>query len=127
MCGAAAEYQRQKREAEGLSPRVWGSLHTLPPLHVRDRSIPTCVGQPPRRRTGRSILEVYPHVCGAAEIQELQNQYQTGLSPRVWGSRQEAHEGTDTLRSIPTCVGQPLASGTQLTADKVYPHVCGAA
>ena len=31
------------------------------------------------------------------------------------------------MRSIPTCVGQPLRTGGRRTPAEVYPHVCGAA
>ena len=33
----------------------------------------------------------------------------TGLSPRVWGNLQMPYEERREVRSIPTCVGEPLS------------------
>ena len=50
-----------------------------------------------------------------------------GLSPRVWGSRMSSSGCFPTVRSIPTCVGQPVESSHMRVTWEVYPHVCGAA
>ena len=67
VCGAAPDADEAGSNAEGLSPRVWGS-----PVKVRgrlgiQRSIPTCVGQPEMVNPCCPPTEVYPHVCGAAK------------------------------------------------------------
>ena len=51
----------------------------------------------------------------------------TGLSPRVWGSRVVPFLNTACIRSIPTCVGQPVDAALPEGKTAVYPHVCGAA
>ena len=51
----------------------------------------------------------------------------TGLSPRVWGSREYAEQTCQASRSIPTCVGQPGWHPSTSADAAVYPHVCGAA
>ena len=53
--------------------------------------------------------------------------YPLGLSPRVWGSPQVLICLWRYSRSIPTCVGQPAKAAGGWAADRVYPHVCGAA
>ena len=45
----------------------------------------------------------------------------------MWGSRAKRFSSALLLRSIPTCVGQPAIIHKQNIAQKVYPHVCGAA
>ena len=127
VCGAAVQLCQREEDDIGLSPRVWGSLNTGNHLVIGIRSIPTCVGQPRTKVRLSLCRKVYPHVCGAATPAGLYRISAIGLSPRVWGSHTEDGASGDTLRSIPTCVGQPRTRVSQLSAHGVYPHVCGAA
>ena len=111
----------------GLSPRVWGSPAAGAIEAVARRSIPTCVGQPCLSAEEAIAPTVYPHVCGAAILIQTFILESRGLSPRVWGSRQKFSDSMRIVRSIPTCVGQPLGRSFRRFACTVYPHVCGAA
>ena len=92
-----------------------------------ERSIPTCVGQPPEKTHRAATVRVYPHVCGAAGCPQAGVLPVTGLSPRVWGSPIELVYKQGRYGSIPTCVGQPCLAAILFSHWQVYPHVCGAA
>ena len=91
-----------------------------------DRSIPTCVGQPPNSPLPNPRHMVYPHVCGATCLRSILDTVCVGLSPRVWGNQYLTFREPRYTRSIPTCVGQPLRALSLSSLQEVYPHVCGA-
>ena len=66
VCGAAQPTWWGGGQGQGLSPRVWGSLHVLLLVLIAVGSIPTCVGQPALSPCLAEKQQVYPHVCGAA-------------------------------------------------------------
>ena len=66
-------------------------------------------------------------MCGAAIITARCIGSSSGLSPRVRGSPRARLLACATLRSIPTCAGQPGFGHTPPALGWVYPHVCGAA
>ena len=127
VCGAARCKEKILWKRKGLSPRVWGSQPDYQGHGQRNRSIPTCVGQPPEQRDALCTHPVYPHVCGAASSQPSVSCRLNGLSPRVWGSPSAQYLIGDMVRSIPTCVGQPGYRLFFVVFVEVYPHVCGAA
>ena len=127
VCGAAVPQRFYRSDDRGLSPRVWGSLLTDSSVLLCERSIPTCVGQPPLATSRERLMPVYPHVCGAARISWSDPPLAYGLSPRVWGSQRLQWLSLANNRSIPTCVGQPCVDRNFGCVWAVYPHVCGAA
>ena len=52
---------------------------------------------------------------------------ETGLSPRVRGSRELGSHVSRLRRSIPACAGQPNRQSPMACHRSVYPRVCGAA
>ena len=127
MCGAASASALKTAFAWGLSPRVWGSQLAIISSPIYMRSIPTCVGQPVEGTRTTLPFRVYPHVCGAAGLDDSVSHICRGLSPRVWGSPVMTTSTKESKGSIPTCVGQPKPAGSAGCAREVYPHVCGAA
>ena len=127
VCGAARLTRVISVTSSGLSPRVWGSQQGSSGWMERERSIPTCVGQPIGYRRVPRNVEVYPHVCGAARMPQSRPSSRKGLSPRVWGSHVVERTQPLVIRSIPTCVGQPWNGFGWGCIGQVYPHVCGAA
>ena len=127
VCGAAVQPSQAAHITQGLSPRVWGSPRQEDSGSLQERSIPTCVGQPLRIQHLLIPMEVYPHVCGAANGVTRDPLPNSGLSPRVWGSLLFLPFFFAIQWSIPTCVGQPLVLAFLLRHSMVYPHVCGAA
>ena len=113
VCGAATEPRENGLPARGLSPRVWGSLWFGCFACRPAGSIPTCVGQPSTSADAACAPSVYPHVCGAAHAMWIVIGSVMGLSPRVWGSPITGLYDGLALRSIPTCVGQPLSAAAK--------------
>ena len=105
VCGAAPLPRFLSSLFLGLSPRVWGSHRKILSKSEWMRSIPTCVGQPEQLLSIPRVCEVYPHVCGAANLDSMTSGDVAGLSPRVWGNPSRRYCGLGSARSIPTCVG----------------------
>ena len=86
VCGATPPAEQQGQGQRGLSPRVWGNPGLAQVRENRQRSIPTCVGQPAKKPPCTSESRVYPHVCGATPGRYRRRHITRGLSPRVWGN-----------------------------------------
>ena len=127
VCGAAWRVVALQIFQSGLSPRVRGSRDCTDAVRRAVGSIPTCAGQPSRQRGDDRVMEVYPHVCGAAITYAIRSNATTGLSPRVRGSPIGDGGHPIPSGSIPTCAGQPDLGPAAQLCPEVYPHVCGAA
>ena len=110
VCGAADPHVSGTVAGTGLSPRVRGSRLTAVALPVGDGSIPACAGQPPRQVNPRRVHEVYPRVCGAAEL-ERRKLVVEGLSPRVRGSHAAFRFGYGSPRAQPPSVWYRAIAG----------------
>ena len=127
VCGGAGLRNKMASYVTGLSPRVRGSLARRSGLISTGGSIPACAGEPITPRRWRSVIRVYPRVCGGAPLGALISQVRTGLSPRVRGSLPVPHVSLLPVGSIPACAGEPSTSSTSVSARRVYPRVCGGA
>ena len=127
VCGGAFLAALGAADAQGLSPRVRGSLSSSYPCSVCNRSIPTCAGEPRSDSSWLPSCAVYPHVCGGAYLPLSTGEGHYGLSPRVRGSRSDRDDERTPSGSIPTCAGEPQLSLTTHVRPEVYPHVCGGA
>ena len=124
--GAHAPRARASISPDGPSPRAWGSRPRRVLEFDQVRSIPTCVGLTPERRSGRPTRTVHPHVRGAHWTGCAAPTCWSGPSPRAWGSR-VGHALRDVVaRSIPTCVGLTVRPAGQGAGSAVHPHVRGA-
>ena len=107
VCGGTREEARQRREAEGLSPRVRGNPAERTSARAFSRSIPACAGEPTVIALILNSTKVYPRVCGGTlggySIAELDY----GLSPRVRGNRDHDPLIQQYVGSIPACAGEP--------------------
>ena len=112
---------------EGLSPRVRGSRCEIVDLFALAGSIPAGAGEPHRRRGAGGCARVYPRGCGGAPLQNPQQDFQTGLSPRVRGSRQTQQRVLALEGSIPAGAGEPKYSSRRGYLKGVYPRGCGGA
>ena len=109
----------------GLSPRVRGKhWHLIRPAY-RQRSIPACAGETPRRLYAPGIRKVYPRVCGGNRRSALSSFLACGLSPRVRGKRNIVHPVSAGMRSIPACAGETHYGDNGSQVYQVYPRVCG--
>src|SRR5690625_6829406 len=69
---------------------------------------------------------VYPHVYGATCKLISRRLVVKGLSPCVWGHRNEAANLLHDRGSIPMCMGPPKREHYRHQDLRVYPHVYGA-
>ena len=109
----------------GLSPRVRGSPNRRSPGVVDGGSIPACAGEPLAGLVASPRNEVYPRVCGGADLTVADTIVAQGLSPRVRGSRAEVRDGRSPRGSIPACAGEPRSRRGSPASGRVYPRVCG--
>ncbi len=91
----------------------------------RLRSIPACAGEPPDGTLVNELEWVYPRVCGGTDVELLQGDSHSGLSPRVRGNPVDANVLNIAERSIPACAGEPGYVCANSPKCKVYPRVCG--
>ena len=78
--GVASQYR-------GSSPRMWGTLQTAIHRPTNQRFIPTHVGNTFHPRVPGHRLSVHPHACGEHPFLSFLFLYNTGSSPRMWGTR----------------------------------------
>ena len=86
VCGEASGTLPASIGAEGLSPRVRGSLARVVRIWLGLGSIPACAGKPQRLAARFPPVGVYPRVCGEAAFVNPVGKLPWGLSPRVRGS-----------------------------------------
>ena len=127
VCGGACFLDCLRAIAEGLSPRMRGSLPGLPLHDPRIGSIPAYAGEP---RDGKCVAlkkGVYPRVCGGALYRSADRHTPAGLSPRMRGSHLRGQLQGQLFRSIPAYAGEPEVHRMGAAHFGVYPRVCGGA
>ncbi len=126
-CGGAMAEAVTEFAANGLSPRVRGSLSMGRKNRRRAGSIPAGAGEPIRLCPLQRRLRVYPRGCGGADWICYQSNLEQGLSPRVRGSRPNPASRTARAGSIPAGAGEPIARHVNSQETGVYPRGCGGA
>ena len=129
----------------GLSPRVRGNLHSVPPRTADGGSIPARAGEPVILLVPLPPERVYPRACGGTISVPSWNRRNQGLSPRVRGNRcghppNGRHAGSIPARageplriediqlhlgSIPARAGEPSFQRRPPSPPRVYPRACG--
>ena len=109
----------------GLSPRVRGNRRGHARFLGTPGSIPACAGEPSLMMPLRSVVKVYPRVCGGTCASRPSSPARSGLSPRVRGNPREDAVVVDSQGSIPACAGEPMHRELSRIATRVYPRVCG--
>jgi len=109
----------------GSSPRVWGTYLITSRHAMLFGFIPTCVGNMCSFRSRTSSRSVHPHVCGEHGNNTRRVNISAGSSPRVWGTFTPRYLNGDSLRFIPTCVGNIRPNQATAAPVSVHPHVCG--
>ena len=64
-------------------------------------------------------------MCGGTGADNVTEQINTGLSPRVRGNRKRLEWEYTGSRSIPACAGEPTSIPRMTRTMRVYPRVCG--
>ena len=71
----------------GSSPRVWGTRKSPTRIQLKERFIPTGVGNASASATSAGSRAVHPHGCGERARPTVVYAGLGGSSPRVWGTR----------------------------------------
>ena len=124
-CGEHAMNIKTGMQAEGSSPRVWGTRHFFRRLAGCRGLIPTGVGN---TRPGSLLARVpgaHPHGCGEHRLRNLYNQADRGSSPRVWGTRSARCWSIFSSGLIPTGVGNTVFRPSEARHLRAHPHGCG--
>ena len=109
----------------GSSPHVWG-IQQIRNVHViKERFIPTCVGNSHGSLSVPILIMVHPHMCGEFLLFEQVYLIRSGSSPHVWGIRMLLMCCKCCLRFIPTCVGNSSVVKWPNWLAPVHPHMCG--
>ena len=70
-------------------------------------------------------VSVHPHACGEHGSRAPLTAFQTGSSPRLWGTQLTKDELELALRFIPTPVGNTAVMFRWSFPSPVHPHACG--
>ncbi len=109
----------------GSSPRMWGTVRRAASHRAVSRFIPTHVGNRPSVKTSLVISAVHPHACGEQRRYKFALSFSNGSSPRMWGTGYAAYAFMNTVRFIPTHVGNSCVSEGCHAMNSVHPHACG--
>ena len=135
-----------REDADGSSPRTWGTLCYGYSHTIRDRFIPTHVGNTIPNHQADMVEPVHPHARGEHLLLLQPDAREVGSSPRTWGTLVHLHRVASPIRFIPTHVGNtsiriaeqhqdfgssprtwgtPGASCASAPATAVHPHARG--
>ncbi|ERU56530.1 hypothetical protein Q089_03800 [Pseudomonas aeruginosa C48] len=89
---------------------MWGTLPSRPGPSLRDRFIPTHVGNTSPDPATHGQFAVHPHACGEHQRAVIAQHAADGSSPRMWGTRAGLARTGSGLRFIPTHVGNTTAA-----------------
>ena len=125
-CGEHGGVEIHAGAVDGLSPHVWGTPRPVYYRGIRDRFIPTRVGNTTARLPPRLGPSVYPHTCGEHPAAPVPVDWARGLSPHVWGTRRGSRHVHGAGRFIPTRVGNTrLVVALWRAGAGLSPHVWG--
>ncbi len=104
---------------------MWGTLPSRPGPSLRDRFIPTHVGNTSPDPATHGQFAVHPHACGEHQRAVIAQHAADGSSPRMWGTHEHACKNIQIRRFIPTHVGNTWYPGLRASAPPVHPHTRG--
>ena len=89
----------------GSSPPAWGTSHKVCKRGIRQRFIPTCVGNIQKHFERLYQIPVHPHLRGEHIANITSTMTPAGSSPPAWGTCKVDKFSLSSHRFIPTCVG----------------------
>ena len=89
----------------GSSPREWGTHKVVPGYTVKNRFIPTRVGNTSSCPLKIIAVSVHPHASGEHFARTDCAWFHDGSSPREWGTLRFVKRMSEAYRFIPTRVG----------------------
>ena len=123
--GNADQELRTAAQEFGSSPRPWGTPSCGCSLQVRQRFIPTPVGNAPAGRVASNDRAVHRHARGERRSENGWMDVMDGSSPRPWGTPCRWEPGCRWRRFIPTPVGNAPSMPRSLRPGSVHPHARG--
>ena len=124
-CGEHKEFSLYNAPKTGSSPRMWGTPKKQVRFRLRQRFIPTHVGNTRFKRINFASNTVHPHACGEHTCLPFAMEAVIGSSPRMWGTLEEYSSRCRFIRFIPTHVGNTLEDLCKRNRLSVHPHACG--
>ena len=125
VCGERGVSVASVEQMDGSSPRVRGTRERFRVIAVSIRFIPACAGNASASRRRLLGSTVHPRVCGERATTQQFISQMGGSSPRVRGTRLEAHRILGLARFIPACAGNAAGTDVQDNSVAVHPRVCG--
>ncbi len=104
---------------------MWGTLMLVHQAWFYARFIPTYVGNAVFLFLNFATLAVHPHVCGERYPEIVKPMIDYGSSPRMWGTPLPQMVVINSMRFIPTYVGNATDDDLLANVLAVHPHVCG--
>ena len=114
-----------RQQADGSSPRTWGTGARSDCRCAASRFIPTHVGNRCSVGLADGLPSVHPHARGEQVSVDAGIDHIFGSSPRTWGTAVAWGQPRDQLRFIPTHVGNRAAAGPRRRVRSVHPHARG--
>ncbi len=109
----------------GSSPHSWGTPRRTRRACVRNRFIPTLVGNTGAAGGGMTEFTVHPHTRGEHLRVPRYPDLRAGSSPHSWGTRHHCRLRCRRKRFIPTLVGNTPESEENIEMSPVHPHTRG--
>ena len=125
---ACGEHRRRNDRAHhhrGSSPRLWGTHFTVLKNVSEYRFIPTPVGNTATVSCCVIWKSVHPHACGEHGSVKPFSRFNSGSSPRLWGTPLNAGQKLGVERFIPTPVGNTRQNTINSSYEADHPHACG--
>ena len=116
---------RRRRQPNGSSPRVRGTLDAKRCDSSRIRFIPASAGNAHRAAPSAPSEPVHPRECGERPNSLLGIGEVVGSSPRVRGTRGDAMPALAQNRFIPASAGNACRVASLDPAISVHPRECG--
>ena len=109
----------------GSSPRLWGTRDRFFERLYLYRFIPTPVGNTFVGTESGQLSAVHPHACGEHVPAPSVSALDIGSSPRLWGTHVPVQFQLQSIRFIPTPVGNTRRNSNETSYWPVHPHACG--
>ncbi|SUX30020.1 Domain of uncharacterised function (DUF2825) [Chromobacterium vaccinii] len=109
----------------GSSPHTWGTPDWARSSWLGRRFIPTHVGNTCQSHKFFLIESVHPHTRGEHVMYQAERAKINGSSPHTWGTLSVHDSAINSLRFIPTHVGNTCKFITCIDFNPVHPHTRG--
>ena len=104
---------------------MWGTRTCTARVPSAYGIIPTHVGNTSPRASSPTTRWDHPHACGEHPKISLARLWNSGSSPRMWGTLLDLSAARPPIGIIPTHVGNTRRSWKPTMAGRDHPHACG--